>query len=143
MTYCTVDDLLRLRLSNEELIQLTDDAATGAYNPDRVAAAIAAAQTEIDGYLRGRLALPLNPVPSMVTDIASALAAYNLYRRRLNASCPDTVRADYKDAISKLEKIQDSRITISDADASRGPGIYKVNKTRRDRIFGKDRLKEY
>lgn len=143
MAYCTVDDLLRLRMSNEQLIQLTDDANTGSYNQDMVTAAIAAAQEEIDGYLRGRLALPLNPVPPLITSVASALAAYDLFRRRFNTECPDSVRADYKDAIAKLEKIQTGMITISAAATASGQGLPKVNKTRRDRIFSKDRLSEY
>lgn len=143
MNYCTVDDLLASRLSNAELVQLTNDAETGVSNPDSVAAAITSASAEIDGYLRGRLALPLNPVPQVIKDIATALAAYNLFRRRLTVACPESVRADYKDAIAKLDKIQRGSMSITDADASRGPGIYKTNKTRRDRLFGKPRLEEY
>jgi phage gp36-like protein len=144
MTYCTVDDLLRLYLSNDQLIQLTDDAGTGVVDPDKVDAAIADAQEEIDGYLRGRLGpLPLNPVPALIVSIATAISAYKLYRRRLNLTCPDSCTADYKDAIKKLEKIQEGKITISAQDAARGPGDYKVNKNRRDRMFGQHRLEEY
>ncbi len=143
MNYCNVDDLLASRLSNEELIQLTDDAGTGSYNQDFVQAAIVSAQELIDGYLRGRLALPLNPVPGVIKNIAVVLAAYNLFRRRLSLTPPEQLRRDYDDAISTLERVQKGIIAISPEDASRGPAGYKVNKTRRDRQFGKDRLEGY
>ncbi|MFA5161155.1 MAG: DUF1320 domain-containing protein [Elusimicrobiales bacterium] len=143
MAYCSVGDLSG-RLSDEKLIQLTDDGNTGSANQDRAAAAIADAQELIDGYLRGRMTLPLNPVPGLIKNIAVTLAAYSLFQRRLNVMpAPEQMKNDYDGAIRTLEKIQSGKITINDADAARGPGSYKVNKTRRDRMFGKQRLEEF
>jgi len=63
-------------MSNDELIQLTDDSNTGVADQDLISKAISAAQDTIDGYLRGRYPVPLASVPGIVKNIAADLAAY-------------------------------------------------------------------
>ena len=78
--YCTLADLLRLRLATEaELIQLTDTAGLGVIDADAVTAAATAAAIECDPYLAARLSVPLTTIPEPVVRLAGILTVYHLY----------------------------------------------------------------
>ena len=80
--YVTLDDLYS-RLSQEVLVQLTDDAKTGAIVTDRVDEAIEFAQSEIDAALRTQYSLPLvEPFPPILKQIGIDIVVYRLYLRR-------------------------------------------------------------
>lgn len=78
--YCTLADLLRLRIATDaELIQLTDPSGLGVIDTAAVSAAAVAASIEIDPYLAPRLTVPLTTVPEPVCRLAGILTVYNLY----------------------------------------------------------------
>jgi Mu-like prophage protein gp36 len=104
MSYCTAADLTE-RMSNDELIQLTDDSGSGSVNPDVILSAIAAAQDIVDGYLRGRYSVPLATTPVVVKNLALDLTAYRLYKRRNQLSVNDAIESLYKNAVSALKDI--------------------------------------
>lgn len=81
MGYATQQDLVD-RFGETEVIQLSDRAGTGAIDAAVVAAKLADADAEIDGYLAGRYTLPLVPVPLTLQRIACDIARYHLYDDR-------------------------------------------------------------
>jgi|GEM_PF-3832273 len=143
--YCTSDDIIARRLTNEKLVELTNDTPDGAViDQVKVDTAIADAQAEIDSYLRGRISLPLEgPVPAILRRIAVNIAVRNLYLRRLDLSRPDYIDKDYKEDLAKLEAIQRGEITITADDVGRVAGAIRSNKRRGDRMFDKHRLGEF
>jgi phage gp36-like protein len=74
----------------------------------------AARQAEelVDGYLRGRYQLPLDPVPTVLRDAVLYLARHWLYQRRPEGALPDAVISARKDTLKLLESIRDGVITL-------------------------------
>lgn len=145
MPYCTLDDLKK-SIPEANIIQLTDDTGTGgAIDQTKVDEAIAYAGQLIDGYLRGRYSLPLNPVPELIKHLSVDLAVFHLYSRRFELEMPESMMAKYKNAIKLLEQIQKGLVTlgIETEDKGHSAGTYKGNKTAEDRIFSKSRLNQF
>ena len=143
MPYCTLADITD-RIPEENLIQLTDDENEGAVNEDRVTAAIGDADELIDGYLRGRYTLPLDPIPALITKLSIDLAVFNLYSRKLELVMPEAMSDRYKNAVKVLEHIQSGKISLgTEAGNTPEPGEYKTNKTASDRMFPKTELEKY
>jgi phage gp36-like protein len=144
MSYCATEDLNE-RLSNDELIQLTDDSNTGTVDQAIVSRAIAAAQDTIDGYIRGRYAVPLVSVPGVIKNISADLAAYNLFKRRNQLAVNEARELMYKKAVTQLKDIQTGTILLETAtgEALAPRPLMKTNKRTSDRQFGKDRLEEF
>ena len=144
MDYCAAADLAE-RLSNNELIQLTDDANTGVANQDLIARAISAAQDTIDGYLRGRYTVPLVSVPGIVKSIATDLAAYSLFKRRNQLQVNEAKELMYKKAMAQLKDIQAGIILLETAAGAALPPkpLMKSNKRPSDKIFDKQKLEGF
>lgn len=71
----------------------------------------------IDGYLCMRkptaYAVPLNPVPEIVTVWARWIARYLLHKDRVNTEeRTDPVVRDYRDAIKFLEQVRDGKFSL-------------------------------
>jgi phage gp36-like protein len=144
MAYHDLDDLKK-DISEEELIQLTDDAELGAIDTAVYEAARDAADSLIDGYLKGGgYDVPLAPVPTIIKSISKDITIYSLTKRRLRTSIPDSVENTYKAQIKLLESIQAGKVSIgvdrATSASGTGSGSYKTNKTAADRTFSKDVL---
>lgn len=98
MPYATLQDLIE-RAGELEIKQVSDRDRDGTPDPDVIDAAIAGAQSMIDGYLGSRYGLPLPGVPDLVNTWAVSIARYHLHRN----GAPDHVERDYKDAVSGLK----------------------------------------
>lgn len=145
MPYCILDDL-KSAAPETDLIQLTDDAGTGTINLAIVSEVITYAGDLIDGYLRSRYTLPLNPVPSLIKDIAVDLALYKLYKRRFNLSAPDGISESFKNSMKTLKEIPAGTVSLGTDALPQGlpePGKVLTNKTSDDRVFSKDVLKGF
>lgn len=143
--YCTLADI-QATVPASDLIQLTDDtvppAAVNQVNVDR---AITDAGELIDGYLRGRYALPLSPVPGLINTLAADVAVYRLYARRIKLTPPDGVTERYKNALKILEQIQAGKITLG-AESTGGdvtPVAGGPQFTGSDRVFTRETLGDY
>ena len=111
-----------MHLSPEELLafmtgksvaQLTnDDPKAEKADMAKVQEAVRAAEELADGYLRGRYALPLSTVPTLLRDVVRTIARFKLYERRPESKMPDTVLETYKAAVKTLEQIRSGRITL-------------------------------
>lgn len=147
MPYIVIDDL-KTDISETELQQLTDDERLGAVNEDRINAAIADAGDLMDGFLRGRYTLPLDPVPPIIKKIAKEIVIYELFKRKKRQTISKEMTDNYSAQLKLLAQIQAGTVTLgvaaqdSDGNAT-GPGAYKTNKTAEDRIFNKDVMDTY
>jgi phage gp36-like protein len=139
MAYHVAADLIS-PLSEKTLIELTDDASSGAVDQDVVAAAADSAANIIDGYLRGRVNLPLPSVPGTIKECSIQLAIFWLYMRRMPDKIPSFVKSMRDYSIDILEKIQRSEIELFADDPS---PFYRTNKTEADRDFGKNAQEAY
>ncbi|GAB6035875.1 DUF1320 domain-containing protein [Fundidesulfovibrio butyratiphilus] len=144
MAYCVQADLER-RLTLPILVDLTDDRVP----PEAVDAAvldaeIAAAGEIVDGHLRGRYVLPLDPAPGLVREIAADLVAYALWGRRPEGKGepPKNLEKAHDRALKLLREIQAGHVTLGVAAGQPEPaphaGTARVNDRRR--VFGEDTL---
>jgi phage gp36-like protein len=136
MSYCTQADITNSGLSSAELVRLSDDNGDGVADPAVVAKAIADADAEIDGYLGARYTIPVAPVPALLTKLAAAIAAWNLYGHRGLAN--ERRQKDYEEAIATLRRLARGEMVLPDATsgavATDGGGAAQSSRTAADRI---------
>lgn len=138
MAYCTLDDLKKC-LPEEDLVQLTDDAGTGAIDTAKTDEAIASADALIEGYTRGRYVVPFDPVPDLIRQTSARLALYELFNRKQALKVPDQIRKTYEDQLALLDRLRKGEVILS-ATATSADGVasdYRTNKADTDRIFTK------
>lgn len=113
MAYHVLADIYPSRLTEQELVQLTNDEVAGTtiveatYEDCR-----ADAEAEIDGYLGARYALPLTETPALVARLSITLTIYQLYRRRMAGGVPEQIRDDYTDGVKLLRSLSDGTVTL-------------------------------
>lgn len=100
MTYATQQDLLN-RFTQQELIELTDNANIGQIDTAVLGVALADADAEINSYLVGKYSLPLTQVSPELVRMACDITRYRLW----DARASEAVKTRYADAISKLRDI--------------------------------------
>lgn len=147
MQYSTVDTLKK-KISETELIQLTDDERLGAINVERVNATAIEVADIIDGHLRGRYVLPLDPVPMLIQSVSDEMSIYHLHLRKKRLTITQQMIDSYNAQLKLLGKIQKGEISLGGATESQAPegpgeGGYKTNKASSDRKFSKDVLDGY
>ncbi len=110
--YLSPEELLAF-MPGKPVAQLTnDDPKAEKADMAKVQEAVRAAEELADGYLRGRYALPLSTVPTLLRDVVRTIARFKLYERRPESKMPDTVLETYKAAVKTLEQIRSGRITL-------------------------------
>jgi len=111
MPYSTLADL-KNQLSEDQLIQLTDDENLGVVNQAVIDKAIVDADAEIDSYLAGRYTVPLSPIPPLVARFSADLAIYNLYSRRM--AVPDQRKDRRDNGVRLLKMLADRKTTLGE-----------------------------
>ncbi len=110
MTYIVQDDLLA-QVSEDQLLQLTDDDKVGEIDATKVDQAIAGAEAEAESYINVKYRVPVAaPIPQRVKDLCVDIAVYRLYKRRQSA--PDKVLKAYDYAIAFLKDVAAGRATL-------------------------------
>jgi phage gp36-like protein len=113
MGYAVRDDL---NLDDRRLAELTDSAsASGVVNEVLVTRALDDGQAIIDGTLRGKYSLPLDPLDREVVLWNAAISRYFLYRRRETMPMPKEVADDYAGALAELERVVENKHELSAA----------------------------
>ncbi len=133
MAYSIQDDLLE-QISEDLLIQLTDDAGGGTVDTSVVDRSIADADAEIDSYCATRYPVPFSPVPVMVRKTSVDIAIYNLFARRRGA--PEDRQERYNNAVRWLKDVSRGLISLGanapNTDDEAGPA---ASTDKSDRIF--------
>lgn len=138
--YCTQSDIEK-EVTSEKLIELTDDANSGAVVVANVTDAITKADSLIDGYCNGRYAVPFATVPALIKTLSVSLSIYYLYKRRGRIS--DLYQDQYDKDIKLLGMLAGGKVTLGvDAASADSPAdcaeMEAVDDT--DRTFTKDTL---
>jgi len=136
LAYCDLDDIREV-ITDDELIQLTDDERTGEIDTDRVDQAIASADSEIDGYCAARYSTPFSTVPALIKKCSVDIAVYNLHARRTQ-SIPEARQVRYDNAVRILKGLAAGTVTIEEATAPREKDTPSISSG--DRIFTRDKL---
>ena len=137
MAYCTQADITK-QITENQLIQLTDDADAGVVDTAVVDDAIAAADDVIDGYCAQRYTVPFSPTPGIINKISVDLAIYNLYSRRAHA-IPELRKERYEQALKMLREIEAGKISLGVPAPTENPdrvGDFDAN----DRLFTRDNM---
>jgi phage gp36-like protein len=136
MAYCVINDLVDA-FTAKKLIQLTDDAGTGAYDADILNAEIANSQAEIDAYCRTRYSasMPFATVPEILKSLCVDIAIYRVHKRR--GQIPQHLVDAYDKAIKKLEGIAKGLIDLGTETGGTvsADGVTFTNKVPEDRVF--------
>ena len=105
--YCTLQDLID-RGWERELIQVTDKDRVNQISAIDVEQAIKDASADIDGYLQGRYALPLEVTVPKLTHTACDIARYYLHDRKPT----EHITKRYEVAIRWLEQVARGTIKL-------------------------------
>lgn len=143
MRYCTRADIGKA-IPEMTLVQLSnDDSAAMEPNEDVIEDSVRQAEELVDGYLRGRYDLPLNPVPTVLRDAVVYLARHWLYQRRPEGALPDAVKDSRKDTIKLLESIRDGVVTLGMPGGQAAPEPGEIHVRARRQQFGGDLWERY
>ena len=132
MRYCTRADIGNA-IPELTLTQLSNDDPSAEQPSEAVIEdGVRQAEELVDGYLRGRYNLPLDPVPTVLRDAVVYLARHWLYQRRPEGVLPDAVKDSRKDTIKLLESIRDGVVTLGmpTGQAAPEPGEVRVRSRR-------------
>ena len=110
MAYSSLLDL-QLRLTEAELIQLTDDQNLNQLDTALIEGAIAEADGVIDSFLQAQVTTPLVSPPALITTLSSDLALYRLHARR-GLGVVEEVSKLKEQAYRLLEKIAKGELKI-------------------------------
>ncbi|RRW38514.1 gp436 family protein [Ectopseudomonas oleovorans] len=143
MHYCTradigkaIPELTLTQLSNDDPIaELPDESV--------IEDGVRQAEELVDGYLRGRYDLPLDPVPSVLRDAVVYLTRHWLYQRRPEGAIPEAVKDSRKDTLKLLESIRDGVVTLGMPTGEAAPEPGKIRARARRQQFGDDLLERY
>lgn len=105
-------------------------------NTGVIEAALADADTEIDGYLAVIYSLPLASVPSLVTRLACDIARYRLWKDRAS----EQVRQGYEDAVDVLKRISSGSVKLVMAEGAEPDGNTAASPASRVLAFTDDIL---
>lgn len=141
--YATIDDILKW-MSEDELIHLTDDNDTGAFNTGIVEGILQDTSVEIDGYLESRYQLPLETVPGTIRKLCTDMAIYGLYRRKAGSGgTPDEAKDAYKNAVAFFRSVAKGDINlgskVEDEVGSGESGNIQISGP--ERLFSRDSMK--
>jgi phage gp36-like protein len=108
MPYAAQSDLVPLRMTQADLVQLTDDTNIGAVNAAVVNAALEDASGLVDSYCRTRYQTPMQASDTL-NWLTLDITIYLLFSRRRETEVKETVRQGYDDAIARLKDIRDGK----------------------------------
>ncbi len=156
MSYSTLNSIqkkidinLLLQLLNdenrqEEEIDLTSDDDTIVIRFNQIVTEVA---EEIDNSLRGRYILPISKTSNTIQSISDDRVIYNIKKRRMRDSMPESEQKIYNDSTKQLQQIQRGELVLDleplSSETTGISGEIRVNKTADDRIFNKDMWDRY
>lgn len=139
--YCTKQDITKA-ITEEKVIQLTDDDNVGLVIDAHVTTAIQTADSEIDGFCAVKYSVPFAIVPPIIKGLSVEIAVYYLHKRR---TVPEKIEKAYDKAIARLKDISRGTLSlgIDPPPAATSAGGAESNKTISDRIFTRESMKGF
>lgn len=138
--YCTPQDIITA-ITEEKVIQLTDDDNVGVVNDVHVTQAITTADAEINGYCAVKYSVPFVTVPPIINGLSIEIAVYYLHKRR---TVPEKIEKAYDKAVARLKDISRGLLSLGiDPPPAASAGGAESNKTVNDRIFTRDTMKGF
>lgn len=124
--YCDLD-ALKKAMPETIVIRLTDDEGEGDVNAGIAQDCLDSASAEIDGYIGGRVAVPLAaPYPPQIVKYCCDIAAYNLYSR-LREEIPASRQERYGAAIRWLQWFAEGNGYLAAEETSNSGGRMQVS----------------
>jgi phage gp36-like protein len=121
LAYAAQSDLVPLRITQTELVQLTCDDTSNTVNAAVVSAALEEASGTVDSYCRARYVTPLQQ-SDMVVARTLDIAVYLLFSRRRGGLQPtELVRQRYEDAIAFLKDVAACRASLDQPATAQSP----------------------
>lgn len=112
MAYCIVDDI-KQAITEQELINLTDETSSGQIVTAIVQAAIDSTASLIDGYLRGEYEVPYTGEDTpILKQINVDLTVYELYTRRNYQATSEAIMTRYNNAIKRLKDLEAGTVRL-------------------------------
>ncbi len=111
----------------------------------RIQAAAVEADALIDGHLAKRgYALPLAPVPTLVTSWARAITRYMLHKSRVSMEGTDPIVRDYRDALKLLQLTAEGKFSLGADDVvATGGASTDVRFDFPEPVFGRKQLRHF
>ncbi|MEK6745366.1 MAG: DUF1320 domain-containing protein [Nitrospirota bacterium] len=136
---------IKAKLTNEVLLQLTDDEGLGSVNDSRITTALTKASSITDMLCGVKYSVPFAfPVPAIVEDLVDDIAEYELYARKVQ-EFPPAVKERRDNAIKLLTDVSKeiASLGIDPAPAQPTQGAPESNKTTNDRVFTRSKLEGF
>lgn len=137
MAYCALDDI-KEQISEDELLQLTDDDGLEVIDASVTDRAIADADAEINSYCAERHTVPFETAPLIIRKYSVVIAIYNLFMRR--GDIPDDRETSYNNAVKFLQNIAKGIVSLgANAPVETSQDTVGVTTSKSDRIFSTGR----
>jgi phage gp36-like protein len=142
MAYCTRDNI-EGKISNPDLIRLTDESGSGVVDYVKLDDAITEAEAEVDSYCAIRHTVPFqSPIPSMVIKICKDIAVYNVWS--LRNAVPDDCEDRYQRAVAYLKNVAKGIVELGgDATEELDEGGPRASKSSDSRRFSMDNMEGF
>lgn len=147
--YCTQGDIVPSLVTERAVAQIaTGDPSASTIDADvevMLGQWVEDAESEVDGYLSQRYALPLPRVPTLVKRLSARITRFRVYTSR-PGSAEEWLTDDYKRAVSDLEKIAKGEMGIglaalgADPGASAAAGVLSSSTAP---VFGRNNMRGY
>jgi len=132
---------LALRMTSDELVQLSDFDGDGTADSTVIARAVSDAESLIDSYVGARTAVPLTTVPDQVKTLAVSLAIYYLHLGR--RSVTEDIRKQYDADLRYLRDVAAGKATLGDTDQQAGAPHPTPKHDGQDRVWGRDQMEQW
>ncbi|MDH0494250.1 gp436 family protein [Comamonas aquatica] len=111
----------------------------------RIQDAVTEADALVDGHLAKRgYALPLAPVPKLVTGWSRAITRYLLHKSRVSMESTDPIVRDYRDALKLLQLTAEGKFSLGADDVvATGGASTDVRFEYPEPVFGRHQLKAF
>lgn len=125
--YCTLEDILQA-IGENTVAKMSNDSTPTVIDKDVVNTLIANSTELINGYLRGRYALPLENSHKILNQINIELVKYDLYKRREQVT--DRMQEYRRELLTTLSNIQKGVITLDEGTAESRPSAVSYTKSK-------------
>ncbi|OTG68306.1 hypothetical protein B9T25_06390 [Acinetobacter sp. ANC 4470] len=124
--FATVEAIIR-KFGEKEIIELTDNEAPyqDAINLNKLNAALEEANSEIEGYIAARYALPLQLVPPFLEALACHLTRYHACTGAMSDN--DPIKTRYDSAVKTLREISKGTIALGGSPTGEATPVKTAN----------------